>query len=126
MRLSAGVVGASSRVALSRTDGRCARKWVGRYRAGDRQLHDRSSVPRTVANRTPADRVAVIMKLRGLRMTAAEIAETLRPETGADPIACIWDLSVVAHERVAWIRNILAADVPSLDAYLVDTLRGMV
>jgi len=56
---------------------RCARKWVGRYRSGDRQLHDRSSAPETVANRTPADRVAVIVKLRHLRMTAAEIAETL-------------------------------------------------
>ena len=56
---------------------RCARKWAGRYRAGDRQLCDRSSAPRRVANRTPADRVAVIVLLRQLRMTAAEIAETL-------------------------------------------------
>jgi transposase len=57
---------------------RCARKWVGRYRAGDRQLRDRSSAPRMVANRTPAERVAMIVKLRQLRMTAAEIAETLQ------------------------------------------------
>ena len=56
---------------------RCARKWVGRYRLGDRQLLDRSSAPRRVANRTCPQRVAVIAKLRGLRMTAAEIAETL-------------------------------------------------
>src|SRR6266540_3769380 len=57
---------------------RCARKWVGRYRVeGDAGLVDRSSAPRLVANRTPADRVAVIVALRGLRMTAAEIAETL-------------------------------------------------
>ena len=42
-----------------------------------RELHDRSSAPRRVANRTPAERVAVILKLRRLRMTAAEIAETL-------------------------------------------------
>jgi len=56
---------------------RCARKWVGRYRAGDRQLLDRSSAPRRVANRTCSERVAVIAKLRRLRMTAAEIAETL-------------------------------------------------
>jgi transposase len=57
---------------------RCARKWVGRYRTeGDCGLHDRSSAPRFVANRTPADRVAVVLALRGLRMTAAEIAETL-------------------------------------------------
>ena len=57
---------------------RCARKWVGRYRAGDRQLRDRSSAPRRVANRTPAERIAVIVSLRRLRMTAAEIAETLQ------------------------------------------------
>src|SRR6516164_10296886 len=56
---------------------RCARKWAGRYRAGDRRLLDRSSAPGRVANRTAAERVAVIAKLRGLRMTAAEIAETL-------------------------------------------------
>jgi transposase InsO family protein len=56
---------------------RCARKWVGRYRAGDRDLLDHSSAPCRVANRTDCQRVAVIVKLRRLRMTAAEIAETL-------------------------------------------------
>jgi transposase InsO family protein len=57
---------------------RCARKWVGRYRAeGESGLLDRSSAPKRVANRTAADRVAVIVALRRLRMTAAEIAETL-------------------------------------------------
>ncbi len=56
---------------------RCAGKWVGRYRAGDRRLLDRSSAPRRVANRTDPERVAVIVQLRRLRMTAAEIAETL-------------------------------------------------
>jgi transposase InsO family protein len=57
---------------------RCARKWVGRYRqAGEPGLLDRSSAPCRVANRTPDDRVAAIVKLRRLRFTAAEIAETL-------------------------------------------------
>ena len=57
---------------------RCARKWVGRYRdAGESGLVDRSSAPHRVANRTPDDRVGVIVLLRQLRMTAAEIAETL-------------------------------------------------
>src|SRR5438067_4513089 len=57
---------------------RCARKWVGRYRLeGERGLGDRSSAPRRVANRTPAERAAAIVALRWLRMTAAEIAETL-------------------------------------------------
>ena len=57
---------------------RCARKWVRRYRAGDRELLDRSSAPRRVANRTDPERVAVIAKLRWLRMTAGEIAGHLR------------------------------------------------
>ena len=57
---------------------RCARKWVCRYRmAGEQGLVDRSSAPCRVANRTPADRVEAIVKLRRLRFTAAEIAETL-------------------------------------------------
>jgi DNA-binding transcriptional ArsR family regulator len=45
--------------------------------AGEAGLVDRSSAPRRVANRTAPERVAVIAKLRQLRMTAAEIAETL-------------------------------------------------
>jgi transposase InsO family protein len=57
---------------------RCARKWVGRYRLeGASGLFDRSSAPKRVANRTAPDRVAVIVSLRQLRMTSAEIAETL-------------------------------------------------
>jgi transposase InsO family protein len=57
---------------------RCARKWVTRYRAeGERGLTDRSSAPRRVANRTAQERVEVIVALRRLRFSAAEIAETL-------------------------------------------------
>jgi transposase InsO family protein len=57
---------------------RCCRKWAGRYRLqGEAGLADRSSAPRHVANRTPAERVRVIVALRSLRFTAAEIAETL-------------------------------------------------
>ena len=69
VRAAAGAAGVSVR---------CARKWVGRYRlAGEAGLVDRSSAPRRVANRTSPERVAAIVKLRQLRMTAAEIAETL-------------------------------------------------
>jgi transposase InsO family protein len=58
---------------------RCAGKWSSRYRAaGEAGLLDRSSAPRRVANRTCPERVSVIARLRGLRMTAAEIAETLQ------------------------------------------------
>jgi transposase InsO family protein len=57
---------------------RCAGKWAGRYRLdGELGLRDRSSAPRRVANRTDPERVEAIAKLRRLRFTAAEIAETL-------------------------------------------------
>jgi transposase InsO family protein len=53
-------------------------KWLRRYRElGERGLLDRSSAPRSVPSRTDERRVAVIAGLRRLRMTAAEIAETL-------------------------------------------------
>jgi transposase InsO family protein len=69
------VVAAAAAVGVS---ARCARKWVGRYRLeGEQGLLDRSSAPRRVANRTAPERVEAIVKLRRLRFTAAEIAETL-------------------------------------------------
>jgi transposase InsO family protein len=69
------VVAAAAAVGVSV---RCARKWVGRYRLeGVAGLRDRSSAPRRVANRTAPDRIEAIAKLRRLRFTAAEIAETL-------------------------------------------------
>jgi transposase InsO family protein len=57
---------------------RTARKWIARYRTeGTAGLLDRSSAPAVVANRIDERRVEVIAALRRLRMTAAEIAETL-------------------------------------------------
>ncbi len=57
---------------------RCARKWIGRFRReGEAGLGDRSSAPSRVANRTADDRLEAIIRLRCLRFTAAEIAETL-------------------------------------------------
>jgi len=49
----------------------------------------------------------------------------LRPARPDEPIACVWDLSVIAHEREAWVRHMLAnprgADA---GAYLVDALNA--
>jgi transposase InsO family protein len=57
---------------------RCARKWVRRYLAeGELGLLDRSSAPRSVANRTDERRVEAIAALRRLRFTGPEIADTL-------------------------------------------------
>jgi transposase InsO family protein len=50
-------------------------QWVARYRAeGEAGLLDRSSAPRSVPHRTPDELVEVIVLLRKLRMTGAEIA----------------------------------------------------
>ena len=57
---------------------RTAAKWRARWRAeGEAGLADRSSAPRRRPTQLPADRLKAIEALRRLRMTAAEIAETL-------------------------------------------------
>ncbi len=57
---------------------RTCRKWVRRYRSeGEAGLLDRSSAPKTVANRTEERRIEAIAALRRLRMTGTEIAECL-------------------------------------------------
>jgi len=57
---------------------RSAREWRDRWRAeGEEGLLDRSSAPRRVPSRTPQASIEAIAALRRLRMTAAEIAETL-------------------------------------------------
>jgi transposase InsO family protein len=54
---------------------RTCSKWIKRYRAeGQAGLLDRSSAPKSVPHRTPDDLVEVIVLLRKLRMTGAEIA----------------------------------------------------
>jgi transposase InsO family protein len=66
---AAGAAGVSERTAA---------KWVARFKAeGEAGLYDRSSAPKRIPHRTPADRVESIKALRKLRMTAAEIAEAL-------------------------------------------------
>src|SRR6202012_4057877 len=68
----------SAAAEAARISDRTARKWIARYRAeGVDGLLERSSAPLRVANRTDEHRVQVIAALRRLRMTGAEIAETL-------------------------------------------------
>ena len=57
---------------------RTVSKWLACYRAeGEEGLLDHSSAPRSIPHRTPEERVQAIAALRRLRMTAAEIAESL-------------------------------------------------
>jgi transposase InsO family protein len=54
---------------------RTCSKWVTRYRSdGEAGLLDRSSAPRSIPHRTPDELVEVIVALRKLRMTAAEVS----------------------------------------------------
>ncbi len=65
---------AEAAAAAGVSDRTCS-KWVTRYRAeGQAGLLDRSSAPRSVPHRTPDELVEVIVLLRKLRMTGAEIA----------------------------------------------------
>ncbi len=57
---------------------RSARKWLARFRTeGPGGLVDRSSAPRTVANRTDPRTVAAICALRRLRFSGPELADLL-------------------------------------------------
>jgi transposase InsO family protein/transposase-like protein len=65
---------AEAAAAAGVSDRTCS-KWVKRYRSdGEAGLLDRSSAPASIPHRTPEDRVEVIVALRRLRMTGAEIA----------------------------------------------------
>ena len=58
---------------------RTVSKWFTCYRAESEDgLLERSSAPRSLPHRTSEERVQAIAALRGLQMTAAEIAECLR------------------------------------------------
>jgi transposase InsO family protein/transposase len=64
--------------AAAEVSDRTCSKWVMRYRAGGRAgLHDRSSAPHHVANRTSAQTVQLLAALRRLRFTAPELADLL-------------------------------------------------
>ena len=57
---------------------RTARKWLARFRAeGSAGLRDRSSAPKTVANRSDRSFVQAICALRRLRFSGPQIAELL-------------------------------------------------
>jgi hypothetical protein len=53
-----------------------------------------------------------------LYLSAPHDPVSMRPAADSDMTACVWDLALMAFEREAWIRSVLAADVPSLDHYL--------
>ncbi len=49
----------------------------------------------------------------------------LLPKEGS--MACVWELSVICHERNAWIKHILKnADSPNFDGYLSDVIEGLI
>src|SRR5207247_1031258 len=83
---------------------RCARKWVGRYRLeGERGLLDRSSRPRRVANRTPEERIRLIVAMRRLRYnpTQSDLEGKRRRSVGYEYVhVCVDDYSRLAYAEV--------------------------
>jgi hypothetical protein len=60
-------------------------------------------------------------------LSPADRPEALRPAGPDDPIACVWDASVIAFERQAWVEAVLANPAgPDLDAYLARRMTGSV
>jgi hypothetical protein len=52
---------------------------------------------------------------------------SLRAARPGDPIACAWDVSVLAHERDAWVAHVLARfDDPDLEGYLAQRMNAEV
>jgi transposase InsO family protein len=77
-RIEAGWSLMEAAAAAGITD-RSARRWLKRWREeGEPGLVDRSSAPHRIPHKTPAERVDEIVRLRRLRLTAAEIAVSLR------------------------------------------------
>jgi transposase InsO family protein len=56
---------------------RTAHRWLGRYRAGDRELNDRSSAPRRCPHRVGDAQLTQIEELRRQRLTGPAIARAL-------------------------------------------------
>jgi transposase len=76
-RIDAGWSLAAAAEAAGVSD-RTARKWLARYRAeGAVGLADRSSAPKTVANKTDDRTVGLLAALRQLRFTGPELADLL-------------------------------------------------
>jgi transposase InsO family protein len=76
-RIEAGWSVMEAAVAAGISD-RTARRWMKRWREeGEAGLLDRSSAPHRIPHKTPVDRVEEIVRLRRLRMTAAQIALAL-------------------------------------------------
>lgn len=75
-RIEAGwsVVGAAAAAGVS---ARTAHRWLGRYRAGDRHLADRSSRPHHCPHRLAAEQIAAVERLRRQRQTGPAIARLL-------------------------------------------------
>jgi hypothetical protein len=49
----------------------------------------------------------------------------LRPTGARGPLACVWDLAVIAHERQAWVETMLAnPSGPDATAYLARCLNA--
>ena len=59
--------------------------------------------------------------------TSLEKPNEFKPLPCDGSMACVWEMSVICHERKAWIKHILKnADTPNFDEYLADVIEGLI
>lgn len=47
-----------------------------------------------------------------------------RPLNAEGLLTCVWELAVLGFERAAWVKHVLQAAPPNLEAYLQETLEA--
>lgn len=86
-------------------------RWLARYRTeGPQGLVDRSSAAHRLPAATPQDRVRAILALRGLRMTGAQIAESL-----GMPVSTVSGI-LAASER--WLSRMVVRCRPRITPHI--------
>ncbi len=50
--------------------------------------------------------------------------EVLTPYAPAGSLACVWELAVINHERIAWTHHILKKPEPDYESLLADVLNA--
>lgn len=55
--------------------------------------------------------------------SSKESPEKLIVQNGSSPIACVWDLTVINHERNAWVEHMMT-EKPKLSNYLKNYIYG--
>jgi hypothetical protein len=57
-------------------------------------------------------------------VSTKELPDQLSVPPSDHSSVCVWDLYVQAYERAAWLKHVLDAPAPNIEAYLADQFLG--